>query len=235
MPLDGPDSKRNQNYLANYRELEFFIDQNRIVIAGMAHPRLYMGRGDYASMKKALDIINDSYETIISLTEEHNSEIVKYFTSKRSDNRSLAIIVEDFESPTLAQFEEFYNIIRQEALEGRSIVIHCRGGWGRTGTMLASLALRELLEAEYTAAPESFVNYNMDLSETIGLGNFCRDEGAKVSSAVFASISKIRAAHMDEPIIPGTAVETTSQIHGLLDLEKILVEKYQKAYKRCTF
>ena len=59
MPHEDPDGKRNQNYLTNYRELEFSFDQNKIIVAGMAHPRLYMGEGDYTSMKKTLDIINN--------------------------------------------------------------------------------------------------------------------------------------------------------------------------------
>jgi atypical dual specificity phosphatase len=61
--------------------------------------------------------------------------------------------IEDYTAPDVGQIEEFVQIVRR-ALDERSdqpvmpVLVHCKGGYGRTGTMLAGYLIREM---EYSA------------------------------------------------------------------------------------
>ncbi len=47
------------------------------------------------------------------------------------------IPVVDETAPSQAQVDEFVAFVDQMLSQGRAVLVHCRGGYGRTGTMLA--------------------------------------------------------------------------------------------------
>lgn len=49
--------------------------------------------------------------------------------------------IEDFTAPNVGQIEEFSMIVRNAG--DRPVLAHCKGGYGRTGTMLAGYLIRE--------------------------------------------------------------------------------------------
>jgi len=51
------------------------------------------------------------------------------------------IHVEDFTAPTIRQLEEFNRIVEEAA--DQPVLVHCLGGYGRTGTMLAAWLIRK--------------------------------------------------------------------------------------------
>jgi atypical dual specificity phosphatase len=64
------------------------------------------------------------------------------------------IPIEDFQAPTLNQIEKFLEICDDALEAGKGVAVHCRGGNGRTGTMLAAFLIRQQqLDAE-TAVDE---------------------------------------------------------------------------------
>lgn len=53
------------------------------------------------------------------------------------------VTVEDFRAPPLELFDRVYEEVLKQAKNDKKIAIHCFGGFGRTGTVLAALKLRE--------------------------------------------------------------------------------------------
>lgn len=90
-------------------------------------------------------LFEDGFRTIISLLDE-NEQRPRYHIQKieaMGFNRH-SIPVKDFTAPTLDQFIQFLEII--DGAEGK-VLIHCQGGWGRTGTMAAAYWINKGLPA----------------------------------------------------------------------------------------
>lgn len=85
------------------------------------------------------------FRTIVSLLDE-NDQRPHYDTQKIQAigfNRH-SIPVKDFTAPTLNQFQQFLRIMNEAT---GKVVIHCYGGYGRTGTMAAAYWLSKGLPA----------------------------------------------------------------------------------------
>ena len=65
---------------------------------------------------------------------EKNDNIEEY---KASSIDACWIPVVDDEAPTRAQVEEFAAFVEKMKKEGKPVAVHCKGGNGRAGTMLA--------------------------------------------------------------------------------------------------
>jgi len=54
--------------------------------------------------------------------------------------------IDDYTAPTIDQLEEFASIVRKAGASrsgGKSVLVHCKGGYGRTGTMLAGYLIKD--------------------------------------------------------------------------------------------
>lgn len=70
---------------------------------------------------------------LISLTEEPLEKGLVF----QQGMRYLHLPIEDMQAPNLAEISAFVAFVDKSLEEGRPVVVHCRAGMGRTGTMLA--------------------------------------------------------------------------------------------------
>lgn len=107
-------------------------------------------KNEIAGMAKPDSTCNDfemlrynKIEAIVSLTEnpldkglvERFSFVIKH------------IPVKDFSAPRLEQIEEFLEFADRVRTAGMKLVVHCDGGMGRTGTMLACYLVNKGIDA----------------------------------------------------------------------------------------
>jgi atypical dual specificity phosphatase len=60
----------------------------------------------------------------------------------------LKLKVPSFMSPTQEQIDRFIDFVESMERQGSPVLVCCRMGWGRTGSMLASYLVRKGLDAE---------------------------------------------------------------------------------------
>lgn len=97
-------------------------------LAGLAHPDTF---GDV--MLALADLRSRGIGAMISL-DEHG---VPPAMVEETGIRYLHIPVPDFHAPEIEQAKEFVEFVQQCRHDGLAVAAHCRGGYGRTGTLLA--------------------------------------------------------------------------------------------------
>lgn len=102
----------------------YWIEEGKL--AGRCGPELHPWNLD--------ELYNAGFRSIVSLEVDGiDKEEIK---EKGFDHK--IIYVEDHTSPTLNQIIEFNQYVGEKIREGKPVLVHCLGGIGRTGTMLAS-------------------------------------------------------------------------------------------------
>ncbi len=129
---------------ANYRENIININGQAMHIAGLANPD---NSHDYNNVNDLMHDLNSNYkiEVMIGLHQ-------KKFTTEAAQNNIQYNHIEVEDLPNTGKlipietYDKIYNVVKQAQLDGKKVAIHCGAGDGRTGTALASLKLRELIE-----------------------------------------------------------------------------------------
>ena len=105
-----------------------------------------------------LEIMDDNYNVGI--------EAYKRLLSKRNIEL-LHAPIKDFSVPTLEQLEYVINWIETKIKENKSVMVHCRGGLGRTGTVVDAFLMyengytaEEAIKYIRSLRPGSIENYN---------------------------------------------------------------------------
>lgn len=213
--------------LGNYRELPLRINGQDILIGGFKRP-------DDAEVFDTLK--NTHYvEAIISLTGDYSELLTQANMDLAFYTHGSSVEVYDwFQTPFENTqrippeiYDEIYNAVEKAQKHGKKIAIHCGAGDGRTGTALASLKLRELLEEEYVNNPGN-LNKKQDKSENIHMHHGVIDEGGgdvAVTPLVKQAIEEVRSLSKSTTEVGHhSSVESRNDVESLMLYEEHLRE-----------
>ena len=100
--------------------------------------------GGEHELDQDLDFLADQrIATLVSLT-------IKPMADDELDRRGIVghhIPIEDFTAPSLEQIAEFVELVKDSLASGERVGVHCTGGLGRSGTMVAAYLVSQGLEA----------------------------------------------------------------------------------------
>jgi atypical dual specificity phosphatase len=101
----------------------------------------YLGDGGELAQTLA-SLRRDGIRAILSLTEEP----LDFALIREFEFDYLHLPVEDFTAPSARQLDAAIDFIDQQVAQGHPVLVHCRAGIGRTGTVLACWFVRQRFE-----------------------------------------------------------------------------------------
>lgn len=196
--------------LNNFRKHKFHLFGKELTIAGMAGPHYNdtMTKADFFNDLRN----NEKMDVVIGLRNEGND-------SPEANAQGLEyywIPIEDFSGATPAQYDKFYDWVKKATKEGKEIAVHCGAGNGRTGTALASLKLRELLEKQIESDP-SYLNKPIGNTASV---KSSMDGDISCTPLVAEAVEKIRSE-----IVPGDGMNGLDSVETINDIEALM--KYE--------
>lgn len=214
--------------VTNYKEIKLKFSGHSIKIGGTAHPDRYSykaGIGYFLSELK-----KRGFTHLLALDVEKEKVISEVWCSDDKKREFKLVSVQDLEAPTDIDLQEIASFVKSKAKKGENVTIYCGEGWGRTGTVIASLTLRHLLEEALTdkGELESYFRNDNKLNKEIELGSKGRFQKVLITSFVEKAITMIRDIdHMngDSNSTNGASVETKEQVQSLLDLEERIINE----------
>ena len=130
---------------ANFRVNKFTLGGKEVLIAGMARPNYNDEYAVQARLKYLRDVEN---RTVLMGLYQNSFEA----QAKAQGLEYYHIPVHDLPGKghpiSPERYDKIYEVVKKATSEGKLVTIHCGAGDGRTGTALASLKLRELLEQQ---------------------------------------------------------------------------------------
>lgn len=194
----------------NYRETPFkFGPKDNAVVVALARPD-YCGQNPLEVMRY---LKNHHVQTIFGLdTCPAFATIAKSLGLQYCD-----FSIPDFSAPEMSLYDKIFDTIMEQVGAGKRVAIHCRGGIGRTGTVLAAMKLKEL------AQNESF--YECDDIKDCTINLPYQFEPTNCTKNVRDAILAIRT-------VPGSedAVEVEEQIQGLCEYDSFLRKNRTKQH-----
>lgn len=191
--------------LDNYREVPIEINGVQVEVGGFARPGI--GRQCLENYEELYD--DHEIEAVISLADRYDDEREHAYAAGIQQNFFFAgpgYEVEDYfgepfentERIEAVIYDNIYDAVCEAQEAGFKIAIHCGAGAGRTGTALAALKLRELLERENLLNPIYNNEDEMRETERIhvhkgAIGDADRGQNVFVTAIVKEAIEWVRA------------------------------------------
>lgn len=194
------------------------IEGKPVVMAGMAH------LVNYNQNRNTVDIINQlhqaGFNSIISFHDQ-NQSVKNAITASGKQFSFENIFLADWQPFTMQQFDRFYEAVKREVANNKTVACYCGEGHGRSGTMLASLSLREVLAEKVMKDPQYLYNNQARLSLPM-LGKYTQERVVQVSPAVYEAVARARTFSEER-------VETTQNIKDLMALENHILAQMRKS------
>lgn len=208
--ISGMQGARPKNFAKHICSVE----GKPVVMGGMAH------LVKYNDGRNPVDIVNQlhqaGFDSIISFHDE-NVRVQDAIDLSEKPFAYHNIYLVDFAPISVDQFDRFYEVVKAEAANNKTIACFCGYGHGRTGTMLASLTLREVL-AEKVKQDPNYLYHNQERVTLKMLGQYANEKELQVSPAVYAAVTRTRDFCF-------ARVENTQNIKDLMALENHILEE----------
>lgn len=217
-------------YIDNFRDISLMIGGNKIMIGGSAQLRGHTMMSDFKGVLSQFKSMG--FKHVIALDERWKTEVSEAWCSDDNQGGEYKLFnIEDYEAPELKDLMSISNFVKSKAIKGENVTIFCGEGWGRTGTVMASLALRHLMESNLSNQTElnEYVSKENKLTGIFEL--YWKDGGGSfpITRFVEEAIEMIRTSDEDSramkagPFSNGHSVETNVQVKVLLELENAIL------------
>lgn len=209
-----------QRTLQQYRTVQFDGRQ----VGGAARPYDQWIQG--ATQAETFDQLRKAgYNTILSIDDgPETTEMKKSVPKEFCHETGPQFVIEDFAHPSIRTLVQIKDFVDSAHREDGKVLIHCGAGAGRTGTVLASLVLADLVKQERAGkldysvadAAKDTVSVEVEWShEDGGARLFHRAKTIQVPKIVADAINTVRQAD-DATTNKAQSVETDDQVGGLM-------------------
>ena len=201
--------------IQNLREFPFTLNGQQYTVIGMANPTRSNQITDAIT-----ELQNLGVKHVIALEPDSNSQ-QSIMAAKMQYTR---MPVRDFKAPTRLDFEQAFTIITTP--NTGVVAIHCAAGLGRTGAVLASLKLRELIETDHST--DNSTDKSTDKTSMVLLGRFSSVKYTLSTPLVAQAIQAIRNVGLGPGGTPEEkSVEMPEQVDALCKLQCVLQNNQQ--------
>ncbi|MBM3409778.1 MAG: dual specificity protein phosphatase family protein [Betaproteobacteria bacterium] len=227
-----------QRSLQQYRTVQFDGRQ----VGGAARPH-----GAYikdATQAETFDQLRKAgYNTILSIDKgDHTTDMARSVPQAFHHETGDQFAIVDFAHPSIRTLAQIKNFVDSAHQQDGKVLIHCGAGAGRTGTVLASLVLADLVKQERARKPDysvadagqNIVNVEVEYSHDPG-----DDEPPKraktipVPKILADAINIVRQADQDTAY-KDQSVETDYQVGGLMTYLGYLLGGFEIDGKRIS-
>jgi atypical dual specificity phosphatase len=112
----------------------------------------YPGAAEDATARRRLAELAAAGVTLVVDLTDADDPLAPYEPLLPPALRRLSVPVRDFDVPSLAELERALDAIDAELDRGGAVYVHCRGGCGRTGTVVAAWLVRRGRSADEALA-----------------------------------------------------------------------------------
>ncbi len=207
----------------NYREHRLNLFGQEIYVAAMAAPdsRQPAGAMEYVRLQS----VSAAGGVIVGLRETDYTELAKKYGLEYYH-----LPIKDFTQAPPETYSQLYQQVKKATEEGKKITIHCGAGDGRSGTAIASLKLREIIEKAAKEDPavldqEQKINSSVTPSmETIAVpcSLFVKQAVEKTRAERVVSSGNSKSENGSH------SVETINDINALLVYENVIKQEIKQ-------
>ena len=108
--------------------------------------RKLAGSEDLRSLSEVKWLVKQGVRSIVTIKEKPLPS--EWFINDNTNIDNFHISIQDYGAPSLEELDYVVNHINQQIDRGRPVVVHCSGGKGRTGTILAAYLIKKGASAD---------------------------------------------------------------------------------------